>query len=85
VQLSKCLWGACAGVRAGEQVLMGCVCRVRAVEQVLMGCVCRVRAGERVAMECAPYGDQPIRLSWLRNGQPVNPSLVKVSLLSTQN
>jgi hypothetical protein len=45
---------------------------------VLMGCVCRVRAGERVAMECAPYGDQPIRLSWLRNGQPVNPSLVKV-------
>ena len=74
-------------MRAVEQVLMGCVCCVRAVEQVLMGCVCRVRAGERVAMECAPYGDQPIRLSWLRNGQPVNPSLVKVSatLLSTQN
>ncbi len=38
----------------------------------------RVQAGERVLLECAPHGDQPMRLTWLRNGLPVNPTAVKV-------
>ena len=41
-----------------------------------------MRKGQKAVLECVPRGDQPIRLSWTRHGEPViSENYFKVNLL----